>query len=357
AYGPDGVRVKKASAFGTTLYPSADVEIDPATPGAEKYTRYPHPDIKVVNGAKFFLHRDHLSSVRIVTDAAGAVVESTGYAAYGERLNSGFQTQKGYIGERFDPETGLLYLNARYMDPVLGRFISPDNWDPTLPGVGTNRYAYSGNDPVNKSDPNGHVFGDWFSSKSDRDAANKAAAEKMHSVAEKQKEENNWLSDYSANLSEEMSNKYRARVGKTTAQLALMDLAEVLDNVPLIAARPSAPAVRVTLPAAQVEAELAGPFEAYNRAKHYGKTPTAADRKAFNAGKDEVVDHNPPLSERYYKGDPNVGEKLGMYMNQAERKASAADRSRMRLQSRSESNAQGGFLSAFSKAMRKELGL
>jgi hypothetical protein len=38
------------------------------------------------------------------------------------------------------------------------RFISPDDWDPTLPGVGTNRYAYSGNDPVNKSDPNGHLY-------------------------------------------------------------------------------------------------------------------------------------------------------------------------------------------------------
>ncbi|MDI6836301.1 MAG: hypothetical protein QMD99_11390 [Rhizobiaceae bacterium] len=39
------------------------------------------------------------------------------------------------------------------------RFIQPDNWDPTLPGVGTNRYAYSDNDPVNKSDPNGHIVG------------------------------------------------------------------------------------------------------------------------------------------------------------------------------------------------------
>jgi hypothetical protein len=37
------------------------------------------------------------------------------------------------------------------------RFISPDDWDPTMPGVGTNRYAYSQNDPVNKSDPNGHI--------------------------------------------------------------------------------------------------------------------------------------------------------------------------------------------------------
>lgn len=36
------------------------------------------------------------------------------------------------------------------------RFISPDDWDPTIEGVGTNRYAYAENNPVNKSDPNGH---------------------------------------------------------------------------------------------------------------------------------------------------------------------------------------------------------
>ncbi|WP_281408857.1 MULTISPECIES: RHS repeat-associated core domain-containing protein [unclassified Mesorhizobium] len=175
AYGPDGARAKKTSSFATTLYPDADVEINPATPGAEIYTRYPHPDIKVVNGVKYFLHRDHLASVRMVTDASGAIVEQTSYATYGERLNTGFQTQKSYIGERFDPETGLMYLNARYMDPVLGRFISPDDWDPTLPGVGTNRYAYAQNDPVNKSDANGHVAGTPSSAQAAKDRA--AAAE------------------------------------------------------------------------------------------------------------------------------------------------------------------------------------
>ncbi|WP_432288798.1 RHS repeat-associated core domain-containing protein (plasmid) [Aminobacter sp. BA135] len=159
-YGPDGARAKKQSAFASTLYPDASVEIDPATQGAEVYTRYPHPDVKVTGQAKQYLHRDHLASVRQVTDATGATVEATGYAAYGERLASGFQTQKGYIGERHDPETGLIYLNARYLDPILGRFISPDDWDPTKPGVGTNRYAYAQNDPVNKSDPNGHAAGD-----------------------------------------------------------------------------------------------------------------------------------------------------------------------------------------------------
>ncbi|MER8522697.1 RHS repeat-associated core domain-containing protein [Mesorhizobium sp. M1076] len=175
-YGPDGARSKKTSSFATTLYPDASVEIDPATPGAEIYTRYPHPDVKVTGATKAFLHRDHLASVRMVTDAAGAIAEQTNYASYGERLNTGFQTQKSYIGERFDPETGLLYLNARYMDPVLGRFISPDGWDPTLPGVGTNRYAYAQNDPVNKSDPNGHATGIAGKAAQDRAAAQAAEA-------------------------------------------------------------------------------------------------------------------------------------------------------------------------------------
>src|SRR5688572_27628249 len=50
-----------------------------------------------------------------------------------------------------------------HMRPAVGqsdivpvRFISPDTMDPTMPGVGTNRYAYTGNDPINKSDANGH---------------------------------------------------------------------------------------------------------------------------------------------------------------------------------------------------------
>jgi len=51
-----------------------------------------------------------------------------------------------------------LTFRARYYDPALGRFLSPDWWDVRDPGVGTNRYAYSANDPINKSDPNGHIY-------------------------------------------------------------------------------------------------------------------------------------------------------------------------------------------------------
>ena len=65
---------------------------------------------------------------------------------------------KGWIGERFDPETNLQYLNARYYDPELGMFLQPDWWEVTKPGVGTNRYAYSFGDPINKLDPGGMKF-------------------------------------------------------------------------------------------------------------------------------------------------------------------------------------------------------
>lgn len=99
------------------------------------------------------------------------------------------------------------------------------------------------------------------------------------------------------------------------------------------------------------------PTEVHNRATHYGRTPTKADRTALGAGPDQVVDHDPPLANRFWEGDPAVAEKPGYQMTPAERKASGADRSRMRLQSKKESNAQGGKTSAYSKDQRKKWGL
>ena len=45
---------------------------------------------------------------------------------------------------------------ARYYAPKLAMFIQPDWFEVTQPGVGTNRYSYSFNDPVNLSDPSGN---------------------------------------------------------------------------------------------------------------------------------------------------------------------------------------------------------
>lgn len=69
------------------------------------------------------------------------------------------------------------------------RFISPDDWDPTIEGVGTNRYAYAGNDPINKSDPNGHTTAagdiDGFEENQARDQADRTEADRAAQQLEK----------------------------------------------------------------------------------------------------------------------------------------------------------------------------
>jgi RHS repeat-associated protein len=57
-----------------------------------------------------------------------------------------------YAGYRYDTETGLYYVNARYYNPNLGRFLQTD---PIGLSGGTNLYAYVGNDPLDLVDPTG----------------------------------------------------------------------------------------------------------------------------------------------------------------------------------------------------------
>lgn len=129
---------------------------------SEEILTYLHPDIRLVNGVAETLHKDQLGSIRAMTDQLGTKSGHTTYKPFGE-ITADYTAPtvevetKGYIGERFDAGAGLQYLNARYYDPELAIFIQPDWWEVTQPGVGTNRYAYSANDPVNAADPGGNI--------------------------------------------------------------------------------------------------------------------------------------------------------------------------------------------------------
>jgi RHS repeat-associated protein len=65
---------------------------------------------------------------------------------------------KGWIGERYDADAGLQYLNERYYDPELSLLRQPDWFEVTKAGVRNNRFGYSGNDPNNPADSSGNSF-------------------------------------------------------------------------------------------------------------------------------------------------------------------------------------------------------
>ena len=65
-----------------------------------------------------------------------------------------------------DEETGLYFYNARYYDPILGRFIRPDTLIPQeFNPQAYDRYAYEMDNPLRFTDPTGHAgkeVADWW---------------------------------------------------------------------------------------------------------------------------------------------------------------------------------------------------
>jgi RHS repeat-associated protein len=117
-----------------------------------------------------YFHADHLGSISVITNEAGAVVERLSYDAWGKRRNPNgtddttgsitSQSSRGFTGEEQLSVSGLVHLNGRVYDPIIARMTSAD---PTIPRPlstqGWNRYAYASNRPLRNIDPDG--FGDY----------------------------------------------------------------------------------------------------------------------------------------------------------------------------------------------------
>ncbi len=117
-----------------------------------------------------FVHGDHLGSTNVTTNTNGVVQEVLEYAPFGEikrhdasSSNTSLAKQQ-FTGKKLDDETGLYYYGARYYDPLLGKFITPDTivQAPSNPQT-LNRYAYCNNNPINNVDPSGHSWKKWLS--------------------------------------------------------------------------------------------------------------------------------------------------------------------------------------------------
>ena len=101
--------------------------------------------------------------VRIVNSSCGTVASYT-YDPWGKIISSSGTLADinplRYRGYYYDAETGFYYLQSRYYDPEIGRFINADSYASTDAAglLSTNMFAYCENDPVNRSDPSGEVY-------------------------------------------------------------------------------------------------------------------------------------------------------------------------------------------------------
>jgi len=107
------------------------------------------------------VHSDHLGSLRVVTTTVNAIQTRYHYDAWGSRTTvAGTSiTNRGFTGHEHLPEFGLINMNARLYNPVIGRFLSLDPYvaDNTY-SQDFNRYTYARNNPLIYTDPNGEFF-------------------------------------------------------------------------------------------------------------------------------------------------------------------------------------------------------
>ncbi len=109
------------------------------------------------SGQSYFYQTDFLGSVRKLTNAAGTVVNSYDYDAFGnfEVRSETVANPYTYTAREFDPESGLHFYRARYYNPATGRFLSEDPIG--LESGDANAYRYVFNSPVNLTDPSGKL--------------------------------------------------------------------------------------------------------------------------------------------------------------------------------------------------------
>ena len=168
-YDEEGMRVSKTVGNTTTRFNYSGGQLLSQSDGTNtlifQYDTSGNPAGFLLNGTQYFYVTDPQGNVTMLTDAQGNWVASYMYRgdAYGGSVfinssgNGGNAAQLNpirYKGYYYDAETGFYYLQSRYYDPGICRFINADVYCDTGTGttLSTNMFAYCENDPVNYTD-------------------------------------------------------------------------------------------------------------------------------------------------------------------------------------------------------------
>ncbi len=176
-YDAGGVRQSKTANGVTTSYFTEGNRIHKEERSDGKTLIYAYDESGIVsityNGTLYYVQKNFQGDIVALVDRDGNVVAKYVYDAWGNTrvytangildassLSIGNINPFRYRGYYYDKETGLYYLQTRYYDPQIGRFLNADSVDYIAPDIigGLNLYAYCNNNPVMYSDPDGHFF-------------------------------------------------------------------------------------------------------------------------------------------------------------------------------------------------------
>ena len=164
-YNADGLRTKKTNGTDTYTYIYNGSQLTQMTKGTDTlyftYDASGTPLTLTHNGTTYYYVTNIQGDVVGILNGAGESLVTYRYEASGKQLTLSGTEKDGlgalnplrYRGYVYDTETGLYYLQSRYYNPELGRFIGADAFTSTGQGLlGYNMFAYCRNNPSNRRD-------------------------------------------------------------------------------------------------------------------------------------------------------------------------------------------------------------
>lgn len=104
-----------------------------------------------------YVYADQQGTPLALANSSGTITAQFDYRPYGALAMGSPIAAPGYTGHVVDPDINLVYMQARYFDPDIGRFLSVDHTGVSAGDLyAFSRYAYGDNNPINRIDPDGN---------------------------------------------------------------------------------------------------------------------------------------------------------------------------------------------------------